>query len=79
MTGPLHAMSYHILHQDICADDSARLWRRVRHTAGELLDERLNTLSSGLYALARFRKVSLEDRNPSKPCTKIAHQIPHVY
>ena len=39
-------------------------------TAGELLDDRLKTLSSGLYALARFLRVSLDDRNPSKPCTQ---------
>ena len=38
------------------------------HTAGELLDERLNTLSSGLYALARFLRVSFDDRKPSNPC-----------
>lgn len=37
-------------------------------TAGELLDERLNTLSSGLYALARFLRVSFDDRKPSNPC-----------
>ncbi len=40
----------------------------MRRTAGELLDDRLKILSSGLYALARFLKVSFEDRNPSKPC-----------
>ena len=39
-------------------------------TAGELLDDRLKTLSSGLYALARFLRVSLDDKNPSKPCTQ---------
>ena len=39
-------------------------------TAGELLDDRLKTLSSGRYALARFLRVSLDDRNPSKPCTQ---------
>ena len=44
---------------------------RDGRTAGELLDERLKTRSSGLYALARFLKVSLEDRNPSKPCASV--------
>ena len=41
-------------------------------TAGELLDDRLKTLSSGLYALARFLRVSLDDRNPSKPFIQMA-------
>ena len=45
------------------------------HTAGELFDERLKILSSGLYALARFLKVSLEDKNPSKPCTSNAGSL----
>ena len=43
-------------------------------TAGELLDERLKTRSSGLYALARFLRVSLEDKNPSKPCANSAEE-----
>ena len=44
-------------------------------TAGELLDERLKILSSGLYALARFLKVSLEDRKPSKPCASHVNSL----
>lgn len=34
-------------------------------TAGELLEDKLNSLSSSLSVLCRFLMLSLDDRNPS--------------
>ena len=53
------------------ASEMHKLQEAKSLTAGELLDDRLKTLSSGLYARARFLSVSFDDRKPSKPCTQV--------
>lgn len=52
------------------------VWGRVR-TAGDVRDDRLYALSSGLNTRLRLRSASLLDKKPSKPLREAAHVV-HV-